>query len=69
VKVFDGNNATSASGGVRVATGDVNGDGATGASEGATLSARKTGGDPAAGAARIQSQNNLKQMGLANPCK
>ncbi|MEG3147975.1 hypothetical protein U1839_25275 [Sphingomonas sp. RT2P30] len=66
VKVFDGATATT-TGGVRVATGDINGDGAAQSSglPNAKLSARKTGGDGAAS----QSSNNLKQLSLAtNTC-
>ncbi|CAN5460964.1 hypothetical protein BH10PSE14_BH10PSE14_39030 [soil metagenome] len=68
VKVFDGATAT-ATGGVNVATGDVNGDGATSGSSlpPAKLSARKTGGDGASAYRGVQ-QNNLKQIGLANTC-
>jgi hypothetical protein len=75
VKVFDGNNVAAArrSGGVRVAVGDVNGDGASGTTiKKATLFVRKAGGKAEAqpgseaGVPRSQSQNNLKQVGLAS---
>jgi hypothetical protein len=65
--------STAATGGVRVAAGDVNGDGATGQHiKKATLYGRKAGDDKRSDgeqAARMKSQNNLKQMGLANTCR
>jgi hypothetical protein len=78
VKVFDGNTGAAASrrGGARVAMGDVNGDGASGTTiRKAKLFGRKTGGDTEAqpgseeGASPAKSQNNIRQIGLANACR